>query len=252
MYDEWASLYDAVHVDIRADVPFYVDLARRSGGPALELGCGTGRVTIPIADAGIDITGLDISPGMLQLAEEKAACSLSDGKITWVQSDMGEFFLGRKFSLVIAPFRGLQSLMTVPEQISALDAVKKHLTSGGMLAFDMFVPEPSTLVQDRDVPYHLKDVTDAETGVRRVLYQQSEYDNFAQTIHARIIIEELDECGVVVQKTYREFSLRYSYRWEIRHLLAWSGFKDVQVYGDFEGSEFDESSGNMVWTARLP
>ncbi len=251
-YDAWAELYDAVYADVRDDVPFYVEMARRSGGPVLELGCGTGRVTVPIAASGVEITGLDVSPAMLILAEERASCLAKDGTLSLVEADMKDFDLSRQFSVVIAPFRSFQNLLSVPDQISALAAVKRHLEPGGVLAFDIFVPEPSTLVQDQDVPYHLKDVTDPETGVRRVLYQQSAYDNFAQLVHARIIIEELDACGVVARKLYREFSLRYSYRWEIRHLLASCGFDDIQVNGGFNGSELDESSEDMVWTARAP
>ena len=251
-YDAWAEMYDAVYADIRHDVPFYVETARSSGGPVLELGCGTGRVTLPIGASGVAITGIDVSPVMLKLAGERVAGSSIDGTISLVQADMRDFDLGQSFRLVIAPFRSLQNLLTVPDQISALAAVKRHLEPGGLLAFDMFVPEPSTLVQDQDVPYHLKDVTDPKTGIRRVLYQQSAYDNFAQMVHARIIIEELDGRGLVVHKFYREFSLRYSYRWEIHHLLASCGFEDIRVYGGFDRSELDESSEDMVWTARMP
>ncbi len=251
--DAWADVYDAVHVDVHKDVPFYVEMARESGGPVLELGCGTGRVTFKIAAAGIEITGIDISPAMLKVAKDKAATTEGDpAAATLVEASMSDFNLGQRFSLTIVPFHGFQSLLTVPEQISTLAAVKRHLEPGGLLAFDMFVPEPSTLVQDQDVPYHLKDVTDPKSGVRRVLYQQSAYDNFAQLVHARIIIEELDAFGVVARKLYREFSLRYSYRWEIRHLLASCGFDNIQVYGGFDGSELDESSDDMVWTARSP
>ncbi len=253
-YDAWAEVYDAVYADVRDDVPFYVDLARKSGGPVLELGCGTGRVSVPIAASGVAVTGLDVSPAMLQLAKEEAVALASDvglGPISFVEGDMRKFDFGKQFGLVIAPFRSLQSLVTVPEQLSTLAMVKRHLEPGGMLAFDMFVPEPSTLVQDQDVAYHLKDVTDSVTGVRRVIYQQSTYDNFAQVVHARIIIEELDDWGVVARKLYREFSLRYSYRWEVHHLLASCGFEDIQVYGGFDGSELDETSEDMVWTARL-
>ncbi len=251
-YDAWAELYDAVYADVRDDVPFYVDMAREAGGPVLELGCGTGRVTVPIAALGVEVTGLDVSPAMLKLAEEKAADSSTDGTLSLVEADMRDFDLGRQFNLVIAPFRSFQNLLTVPDQISALAAVKRHLEPGGALAFDIFVPEPSTLVQDHDVPYHLKDVTDPHTGARSVLYQQSAYDNFAQIVHARIIIEELDASGMVARKLYREFSLRYSYRWEIRHLLAACGFEEIEVRGGFDGFELDESSEDMVWTARLP
>ena len=252
-FDFWADVYDAVHSDIRDDVPFYVDLARISGGPVLELGCGTGRVTLPIAAAGVKVTGLDLSPAMLKIAKAKADGLSSDtGSLTFVEADMRSFDLQQRFSLVIVPFRGFQSLLSVPDQISTLAAIKNHLDPGGLLAFDLFVPEPGTLIQDHDVPYYLKDVTDSETGVRRILYQQSKYDHFEQIVHARIIIDEVDVTGIVGRKLYREFSLRYSHRWEIHHLLSSCGFEDVEVFGGFDCSDLHESNEEMVWTARSP
>jgi hypothetical protein len=106
------------------------------------------------------------------------------------------------------------------------------------------------LLQEGDTPYHLRDVTDPETGVTRVLWQQSSFDNHSQIINTRLIVEELDASRAMVRRFYRDFQLRYAYRWEVYHLLASCGFEVVELYGDFDRSPFDEGSTEMVWVAK--
>ena len=250
-YDEWAEVYDSVYSYVTEDIPFYVDEARRSGGPVLELGCGTGRVAIPIAQAGVNIVGLDFSPAMLRVARGKAAGLTGTGRpLTLVEGDMRDISLDQRFSLVIIPFRGFLALLTVDDQIQALDSIRRHLATDGRLIFSVFVPDLNMLLQEGDVPYHLRDVTDPETGKRLVLWHQSRYDNHNQIIDARMIAEELDETGVVIKRLYRDFQLRYAHRWEMEHLLAVSGYEVLELYGDFDRSPFDETSTEMVWVVR--
>ncbi len=247
-YDQWAELYDSIYSYVRDDIPFYVEEAVRSGGPVLELGCGTGRVSIPIAQAGVDIVGLDFSPAMLDVALSKLlALEESHGTLTLVQGDMRDFTLDQKFKLVIIPFRGFLSLLTVEDQARTLLNIKRHLAPGGRLVFNIFVPDLDMLVQEGDVAYHLRDVADPETGRRFVLWHQSSYDNFNQIITARIIADELDKEGVVIRRVYRDFQLRYVHRWEMQHLLRLCGYDILDLYGNFYRSPFDETSTEMVW-----
>ena len=250
-YDEWAEVYDTVYADVREDIPFYVDAARRSEGPVLELGCGTGRVTVPIAEAGLDVTGLDSSPAMLDVGRRKlqASPAAGDGSATFVQADMADFSLGREFRLVIIPYRGFLSLLTVEAQVVTLENVRRHLSPGGRLVFNIFVPDPDTLVQDGDVAYHLRDATDPQTGQQRVIWQQSRYDHYDQIVHTRLTVEELGNGGEVARRFYRDFTIRYVHRWEMHHLLELCGFEVLDLYGDFDRSPFDETSTEMVWVA---
>ena len=250
--DDWADIYDYVYSSVREDIPFYVDAALRHGPPVLELGCGTGRVTIPIGAAGVDIVGLDSSADMLDAAADKLAKGQTGAdKVEFLQADMTDFSLGREFGLVILPFRGFQSLLTVEDQLRALDNIRKHLKPGGHLAFNIFVPDPESLVQEPDVPYHLRDATDPDTGRTLVLWQQGRYDHHDQIVDTRLIAEELGDGGEVVRKLYRDFRLRFTYRWEMHHLLTASGFEVEELSGDFEGSPFDEDSTEMVWLAAM-
>lgn len=250
-YDSWAGIYDSVYSYVTHDIDFYVEEAVEAGGPVLELGCGTGRITLPIAQAGVDIVGLDYSKPMLEAASLKLA-ALNDSKlrVRLTHGDMRDFDLEGRFQLAIIPFRGFMALMSVADQSTALLNIKKHLAPGGRLIFNVFVPDPEMLNQAGDTPFHFRDVTDPDTGERHVIWQQSSYDHYQQHIAVRLTIETLDLDGVVKRKMYRDFPLRYTYHWEMHHLLRLCGFEILDVYGDFDMSPFDEFSTEMIWVVQ--
>ncbi len=189
---------------------------------------------------------------MLDVARRKAQhLPPQSGILSIVQADMRDFSLHRKFGLVIIPFRGFLSLLTVEDQVRCLLSIKRHLMPRGRLVFSIFVPDLNMLVQEGDVAYHLRDVTDPATGARHVLWHQSSYDNHTQVMDVRVIAEELDDEGAMVKRLYRDFQLRYAHRWEIYHLLRSCGYEVQDLFGDFDRSPFDENSTEMVWVAGL-
>src|SRR5881296_3243350 len=115
------------------DVAFYRNAARDFGDRILELGCGTGRITMALAEAGKRITGLDLSGRMLERAVEKRAALRVEARerVHLVQGDMTRFDLGEKFRLVIIPFRPFQHLLEIQQQLDCLNCVRKHLAPGG-------------------------------------------------------------------------------------------------------------------------
>lgn len=249
-YDLWAEIYDSVYSYVQEDIPFYVKEAVAAGGPVLELGCGTGRIAIPLAKAGVDVTGIDFSQAMLDVAQRKVLNSGSpSGSVNLVHADMIDFSLDEKFNLVIIPFRGFLSLLSVQDEVDALFNIKRHLAPGGKLIFNIFVPDFNMLVQDGDVPYHFRDVTNPSTGERFILWLQNSFDADSQVMDIRTIIERLDDSGAVTQKLYRDFQLRYIFRWEMHHLLRMCGYEILELYGDFDRSPFDEVSTEMIWVA---
>src|SRR5215475_12662699 len=135
-----AKNYDAEYAVIRdpsGDRAFYAELARASGGPVLELGCGTGRVLLPIAEQGIPCVGLDLSKNMLDVLRAKGP----PPSLSLVQASMTGFDLGgARFPLIFAAFRAFQHLCTVEEQLAALGCIRRHLAPGGTFAFDVFAP----------------------------------------------------------------------------------------------------------------
>lgn len=251
-YDRWARFYDSIYSYVREDIPFYVREAEQSGGPVLELGCGTGRVTIPIALAGVDVVGLDNSDAMLDAAKRKVSqIEGGHGEIVLRLGDMRSFDLNRAFPLVVIPFRGFLELLTVEGQIKCLASVKRHLAPGGRLIFNIFAPDPQMLVEDEDAAFHLRDVTDPETGHTFVIWQQTKIDDFHQVLSVRLMVDDLDRSGAVERRFYCDYQLRYAHRIEILHLLARCGYEVEELYGGFDYSPFDEESGEMVWVARV-
>lgn len=137
--------YDVVY-DLRRpqDIDFFTGYSKKSDGRTLELGCGTGRVLIPTANAGCEITGLDLSPYMIKKCREKLAAQPEAVQklINLVQGNMINFKINETFSLVTIPFRPFQHLITVNEQKDCLDCIYRHLTPGALLVFDVFNPDP--------------------------------------------------------------------------------------------------------------
>ena len=250
-YDGWADVYDSIYAYVREDIPFYVEEALLSGGPVLELGCGTGRVTVPIAKSGTNIVGLDNSKGMLEKARSKARLlEAGHGNMNLQMGDMRDFSLGRTFPLVIIPFRGFLALLSVEDQVRCLTIIREHLEPDGRLIFNIFVPDPQMLVEDEDAAFHLRDVTDPVTGRSFVLWQQTGVDTFNQVLSVRLIVDEIDRDGTVSKRFYCDYQIRYAHRIEVLHLLERCGYEVVDLYGDFDYSPFDEESGEMVWVAK--
>ena len=154
-YDEYAfvaEFYDSGSPYAgRTDVDFFVEMARQSPSAVLEVGCGTGRVLIPTARAGIDIVGLDLSTRMLSICRDKLALEPESvqAKAHLVQEDMRRFDLGRKFGLATMPFRPFQHLTTVDDQLARLASIRNHLADGGRFILDVFNPTLSLLMDDR-------------------------------------------------------------------------------------------------------
>jgi SAM-dependent methyltransferase len=130
--------YDALNSDLVADIPFYVEEAKRAGGPVLELACGTGRLTIPIVQIGVGIFGLDLSASMLAHARTKA--NAASVKIQFVEADCRDFDLGRQFALIFMAFNSMQHLHDYASQAALFANVRKHLAEGGRVIFDVFNP----------------------------------------------------------------------------------------------------------------
>ena len=245
--DAWADLYDRAHT-LKEDIPFWVREAKASGGPVLELGCGTGRVTIPVAQAGVPITGLDNSPAMLSRARAKARkLGLAKEVLEFRLGDMRHFRLRRKFPLVIIPFRSFQLLLSVADQRQALENIKRHLTSEGRLIIDLFVPDQERLIRESPEPVFRREIVDGTTGRRLRLSEQNRHDPFGQIINARTILEELDLEGSRTNRWDVAYQLRYLYRFEAQHLLEAAGYRLLELYGDFNRTPFDETSTEMIW-----
>lgn len=250
-----AEYYDYTSKGLEGDLQFYLEEARRAGSPVLELGCGTGRILIPIAEAGIDIVGLDLSDAMLSVARSKVVALPADvqSRIEIVKGDMRDFSLGRKFKLVMIPYRAFLHLMTSEDQKAALATICEHLDDDGRLVFNIFDPRVETIAAHL-VPLgravkKLMEFTRADNGHKVVVSESRKYDTDQQVLTEDRIFEELDASGEVISKAYGVLSLRYAFRYETQHLLELCGYKIEALYGDFERGPF-RSGNEQIWVAR--
>jgi ubiquinone/menaquinone biosynthesis C-methylase UbiE len=142
VYVQLAELYDHLFTGLPGELRFYVDAARNAGSPVLELGCGTGRIMFPVAEAGVEVVGLDMVPEMLSVAEDKLSelHSRARERVQLVEGDMRAFDLGRRFRLAMIPFRAFLHMLTVDDQRRCLECVRRHLTDDGLLALNVFDP----------------------------------------------------------------------------------------------------------------
>ena len=138
------DLYDEL-LPVAAHVPFYVDLARQQAGAVLELACGTGQLTIPVASLGVPTVGLDRSGAMLNVARRRA--SAASASVAFVQSDMRDFALGRDFTFIFVARNSLLHLLSTADLLAAFTAVGRHLAPGGVFAFDIFNPDVRMLAR---------------------------------------------------------------------------------------------------------
>ena len=240
--------YDATAQGVPGDVEFYLSLAleaHAAGHPVLELACGTGRVAIPVAQAGVQLAGLDRSPAMLGRAREKAGLS----NARWVEGDMRDFDLPERFGLVYIPFRSFQHLLAVEDQLACLSCVRRHLAPGGRFALTVFNPDLIRIANARS-----SNRGNAQLVVHkpeRAHWDSVRYEQAAQELDCSFIDERLDEAGVVASRVYRGLKLRYFYRYEMEHLLSRAGFAVEALYGDHFRAPFSGTSPEMVFVARL-
>lgn len=255
MYEQiHAAFYDLHSTGLDGDVEFYVNHAVDAGSPVLELACGTGRITIPVAEAGIDIVGLDASDEMLRRARDKiAACDAeTQSRIRLVPGDMRDFSLDRTFTLVMIPFRSFLHLLTPADQRQALRNIRDHLAPEGRLVFNMFDPSVEIIAAhtgpNRPGRQKQGEFRHPETGSRVIVWDSRTYMPARQRVNVDYIYEVLDDRGRVVETSYNPISLRYVHRWEMQYLLELCGFTVDALYGDFRGGPFKHGK-EQVWIA---
>ena len=250
-----AIFYDYYAMGVEGDVDFYIGEMQKSDTAVLELGCGTGRIAIPAAEAGIEVTGLDRSHAMLSIAKIKLVKYSNEvnRRIELIEADMRSFSLGRKFSLIIIPYRSFLHLLTPEDQQLTLIRIRDHLVPGGRLIFNVFDPRLDMIVESFNTLGSAKkkdlEFTHPETGLKVIVWDTRKYDPVNQIIEQYFILEELDEDGRVLAKTYAPLKLRYVFRYEMQYLLELCGFEVVQLYGDFKRGAF-KYGGEQIWIAR--
>ena len=238
----------------RPDVRFYVEMARESGGPVLELGCGTGRILLPTARSGVEVVGLDASARMLETCRGRLHAEPPEvrRRVSLRHADMRDFDLGRTFGLVTIPFRPFQHLITVEDQLACLATIRRHLATDGRLVFDVFNPSIHNLAQKPDGAETDEEpavtLPDGRTIVRR--HRMIDSDLIGQVNTGELIYYVTHPDGRR-ERLVHSIQMRCIFRFEAEHLLARARFTVDHVYSDFDRSPYGARyPGELIFVAR--
>ena len=244
-YDLFAPLYDLEHSDFTDDIEMYLNFAVRCDGPVLELGCGSGRVSVALAKAGFDVTGIDESAAMLALAREHAADAGVAGRVRFEQCDVRRFAIAEQFALAIYPLNGFLHLTTGEDQHVALSNIRQALLPEGLLVVDL--PNPHTTFEPGlDGQMILRRQFRSPEGHTWLSMMSTQTDLAGQIQHMLLAYERMDDEGIVHRVT-AQMDLRFAYRYEIEYLLRQVGFRLDDVYGTYDLDPYEADSPNMVF-----
>ena len=253
--DKLAQLYDVAVPDWPGEIDFYRRLAHVMAPherSVLDVACGTGRIAIKLAAAGVKVLGIDLSDEMLDIARAKSA---NLACVRWTQADMRSFSLGERFGLAIVPAYSFQLLLTESDQASCLTQISKHLSRGARLVLHLELHDPdwlSSLPSSRFTPFELSGETiHPDTGeLIRVSYAWSN-DPITRSVGVIIRYETIANSNRVTHRTERDpLKMHCTSPRVLQRLLAQSGFETDAIYGDFNGSPFDENADEMIWIAK--
>ena len=255
-YDACAAFYDGDYeaAGYDHDVPFYVELARESGGPVLEMGCGTGRVLLPVARAGLEIAGLDASAAMLARLETRLAAEPEAvrRRVRLLHGDVRTARVEGEFALVTAPFRVVQHLVERADQRAWLRNVARHLRREppGELVFDVFQPDYALIAES---PTLSVDVEREDPATGRAVRRISRSDHHPESQTFEVGFEWLVEGPDGAERI--ESSIETVARWftrpELECLLEIEGYEIVDFWGAFDRTPFGRDSEDQIVRARL-
>ena len=257
-FDGFARFYDGDYRDYSDDIPLVLKTARKAGRTALELGCGTGRVLLPLAEDGCHVIGLDKSAALLAIARRKlakhgyASEAAADGPapVRLVQADMTSFRLAERdidFALVVS--NTLMHVTTQARQLKALQCAHRHLRVGGLFLIDLFNPDVAYLEAIAGIQELADWWEDGESGATVLKWSTRTVDAARQLQETVFVYEEVFPDGRNAQ-TRLAFPLRFWWPDEGAMLLEQAGFVVDELYGDFDGSPYRPDSERLIFIAR--
>lgn len=233
------AYYEATYRRRAEDVAFYVERATRARGVVLEVGCGNGRITLPIARAGRDVVGVDLSAAMLGdlRARLRAEPAEVRDRVKVARADMRRMRLGRRFRLVICPFNAFLHLYERVDVERFLARVHEHLEPRGRFVVDVSIPEPEELARDPEKPHRVPPFK--YPGVGKVRYaERFDYDRLRQVLFVSMEFEPVGGGEpFATPLAHRQFFPR-----ELEALLHYNGFAIEETVGDFEGGPTQTTS----------
>ena len=242
-YDLLADLYD-LEYSHDYDLPFWLSLADRQGDPIVEWGAGTGRLAVPLAEAGFDVTAVELSGWMVERGREKSEV------VAWVHGDMRRAELGRRYALAICAFNSFLCLLSVDDALAFLRNAREHLEPGGMLGIEVSAFSPEELVDPPGGPAPQHDFTRELPDGRLDRFSVSRYDAASQLLAMRLYYELYSTSGALEKRRAHDLTIRVTWRDELELMLRLAGFEVEAVYGGFEGEAFTAESDHLIVLAR--
>lgn len=252
-YGRWAERYDIFYEAApEGELEFYLNAINRIGGSVLELGVGTGRIAIPAAAMGHDVTGVDLNRPMLDRCRQKSVLAPLPGSLTLVEADISELDLPKRdFDLVIIPAHTLALVTEERKQMETLRRCANHMAPNATLIFNLFNPSPDLLDGDEQESFLLGVVEDDVSGERHILTGINDFDTTHQLNRCTQVIETLNPNGGLIDREELLVLFRYLHHEQVLQMLETAGLHATGIFGDFDGSPLVEDSEEMIYVCRL-
>ena len=231
LYDPIARIYDPWSRSVTEDVGFYVECAVQSGGPVVELAVGTGRIAIPIAQAGVRVIGVDASPEMLEVARQASRAANVEELLDLRVGDVADPPVPERVPLVVCPFRSLLHLEDEAAKLAALRAAHSLLEAGGRFVFDVFAPSREDIEETHGR------WLEREPGI----FERAVWDEGARTLELSVRSGDVSVA----------FTLHWLSLPEWLRLLDLAGFEVEAVYGWFDGRPHERDDEDMIFVCRV-
>lgn len=233
--------YDIIYESMRnsTDHSYYLKKILESDGPVLEIGVGTGRFFCNALEKGVDIFGIDVSERMLQKIKSKTK---KEDHFRIQHQDARTLSLGKKFNLIIAPFRVFSHILLIEDQLKVLNNIFNHLENNGKFIFDVFVPAPSRISKSTEPTVDFEGEYKPGKMIKRTTSVEPDYINQISLVTMKF---EWEEEGNVKEDSF-EFPFRYYFRYELENLIARSSLRLDKMYGDFNETKLTKGSNDFV------
>jgi len=230
-------LYEAEYGTYQGDFDFFLNLL--DTGSALDLACGTGRLTVPLAQKGLKAVGLDVSDLMLNLARRKG----KDLSIQWIQGDMRNFHFENTFDLIVMAGNAFQALVSEEDQRRALACIRKHLKPSGLFVFNTRNPQTSDFKTTTEFEFW-HSFQDSQGEIVEV-YGKQEADSALQ------IVSYVTKRVWKDRETNTSLQLRFTPYKQLIKLLDQTGFEVCEVFGDDQKNPFHQNSPSILPVCRV-
>jgi SAM-dependent methyltransferase len=242
-YDPLSDLYDLEYTH-DYDLPFWLSLAEREAGPVVEWGAGTGRISIPLAAAGHEVTAVEISSQMVERGKEKSE------SVGWIVGDMRNVDPGRRYGLSVCAFNSFLCLRSADDALAFLRNARQHLMPGGLLGIEVSAFSPEELVDPPGGNAQRHDFTRELSNGRLDRFSVSHYDASTQLMEMRLFYERYGAPGALESRRAHDLTIRVVGLSELDLMMRLTGFEVETVYGGFEGEPFSSTSDHLIMLAR--